>query len=72
MKFEVTIPQWSDGRPVTIHNIESDTGECAKQKARPMAPDCPLDIMIARPCRCNECAERDHEEFLKEIDARLG
>lgn len=71
MTFEVTIPDWTEGKALTVKHIEAETADEAKGKAAAVAPTCPLDLMTARKCRCNPCSDADLKAFMASLRWRF-
>lgn len=71
MIYEVIIPDWTEGCPLRVQNVEADTPIGACEKVRHLAPTCPLDIMTVRECECNKCSDARHEAFRAELLKRF-
>lgn len=52
MKFDVIIPQWNEGKPLTVTNITADNEDEAKQKASvvvgQLGASIPIEVMTAK------------------------
>jgi len=68
MKFQVTIPYWTEGCPLTVHDVEAQTADEAAQRCiERLAPDCPRKFVTLGPCRCDRCEDARHQAWLQSM-----
>jgi hypothetical protein len=56
MWYEVSIPNWTDGRPLCVEHVEAGSADRAGALvlAR-FAPACPPELARVGPCDCDRC-----------------
>lgn len=59
MRYEVKIPDWSEGKPLTVEHVEADTpSQAILNVLANFAPSCPTTLCCVWECKCARCEEK--------------